>query len=139
MLVLAVHREWLDDGSQSCWAFCIEVQPGDGPLPDALKAAHDARRGRGADIDYRQVLAEDGFAVYARLRAARKALTQRDGMPLYAVCSNEQLAAMVTGHGASLAKQVGALHRSFAACGRGPPGRAVAGANAPLSPRLVVA
>lgn len=100
--VLAVHREWLNHGAQSGWAFCIEVQPGDGPLPDALKAAGSADRRRGADIDYRQVLSEDDFAIYARLRATRKALAQRDGVPLYAVCSNEQLAAMVTRRIASL-------------------------------------
>lgn len=98
--VLAVHREWLTDGAQSGWAFCVEVLGGEGPLPDALKAAGERRRG--ADIDYRQVLSEEDFAVYARLRGARKQLAQRDGVPLYAVCSNEQMAAIVTGRVASL-------------------------------------
>lgn len=94
--VLAVHREWLNDGAQSGWAFCVEVQPGQGPLPEALKAGGGAERRRGTEIDYRQVLSEDDFAIYARLRATRKQLAQRDGVPLYAVCSNEQMAAMVT-------------------------------------------
>lgn len=98
--VLAVHREWLADGAQSGWAFCVEVLGGESPLPDALKAGGERRRG--ADIDYRQVLSEEDFAVYARLRSARKHLAQRDGVPLYDVCSNEQMAAIVTGRVDSL-------------------------------------
>lgn len=102
--VLAVHREWLSDGAQSGWAFCVEVQLGPGPLPDALKAPGSAERRRGPDIDYRQVLPADDFACYARLRATRKQLAQRDGVPLYAVCNNEQMAAMATARMRSLAE-----------------------------------
>jgi HRDC domain len=85
--VLALHREWVSDG----------------PLPEVVKVAGSADRRRGADIDYRQVLAADDLALYARLRTARKGLAQRDGVPRYAVCSSEQLAALVTRRVATLA------------------------------------
>ena len=46
-------------------------------------------------IDYREVLAEQEFAVFAKLRALRKTLAEREGLPAYALFTNDQLAAMV--------------------------------------------
>lgn len=94
--VLAVQREWLADGAHSGWAFCVEVAAGPGTLPSALKVDSAARGQRNQDVDYKQVLGEADFAVFARLRALRKQLAQADGVPVYAVASNEQLAALVT-------------------------------------------
>jgi hypothetical protein len=51
-----------------------------------------ARAGR---VDYREVLSPPEFAVYDRLRTLRKELAQAEGLPPYAVFSNEQLAAFV--------------------------------------------
>jgi superfamily II DNA helicase RecQ len=96
--VLAVQREWLADGAHSGWAFCVEVASGPGTLPAALKVDGAGRGGRAGDVDYKQVLGEADFAVFARLRALRKQLAQADGVPVYAVASNEQLAALVTRH-----------------------------------------
>ncbi|MFM2118911.1 MAG: hypothetical protein RL722_379 [Pseudomonadota bacterium] len=94
--VLAVQREWLADGAHSGWAFCVEVANGPGTLPSALKVdgAGASRGPRGQDVDYKQVLGEADFAVFARLRAVRKQMAQADGVPVYAVASNEQLAAL---------------------------------------------
>ena len=94
--VLAVQREWLTDGAHSGWAFCVEVSDAQGPLPPALKVDGGGRGTRTAEVDYKQVLNADDFAAYARLRALRKQLAQTDGVPLYAVGSNGQLAALVT-------------------------------------------
>lgn len=94
--VLAVQREWLTDGAQSGWAFCVEVSATLGPLPSALKVDGGGRGARAAEVDYKQVLSTADFAVFARLRTLRKALAQADGVPLYAVASNGQLAALVT-------------------------------------------
>jgi superfamily II DNA helicase RecQ len=46
-------------------------------------------------VDYREVLGESEFGVYAELRRLRKHLADRDGVPAYAVFTNEQLAEMV--------------------------------------------
>jgi superfamily II DNA helicase RecQ len=43
-------------------------------------------------IDYREVLAPDVFALFAKLREFRKRLAQEEGVPIYTVFTNEQLA-----------------------------------------------
>jgi len=47
-------------------------------------------------VDYKEVLNEVDFAVFARLRELRKTLAEKEAVPPYAVFTNEQLAAMVT-------------------------------------------
>lgn len=94
--VVQVDRQFIAAGPHSHWALCLQVADGSGPLPDALKA----RRGASANaegagrIDWKQRLNETDFVVFARLREQRKALAERDGVPDYAVFTNEQLAAM---------------------------------------------
>jgi superfamily II DNA helicase RecQ len=47
-------------------------------------------------IDYREVLDEADFAVYARLRSLRKEMSDAEGVPVYSLFTNEQMAEMVT-------------------------------------------
>ena len=93
--VLNVQRQFVAEGVNSFWAFCVELGAGPGPLPQGLKA-HPARTaGRekaAAAIDYKQVLSEADFTVFAGLRELRKQLAQQEGVPVYAVFTNEQLA-----------------------------------------------
>lgn len=46
-------------------------------------------------IDYRDVLSESEFSVFTTLREIRKQLAEADGIPVYAVFSNAQLATMI--------------------------------------------
>ena len=85
--VLAVDRQFVADGPNSAWAVCVAVHDGDGRSPPATR--------RAGKIDYKEVLSADDFAVFARLRELRKQLAERDGVPPYAVFTNEQLAAIV--------------------------------------------
>ena len=48
-------------------------------------------------IDYRTVLSDGQFSVFAVLRDQRKRFAEKDGVPVYAVATNDQLAAMVRG------------------------------------------
>jgi len=66
------------------WCFCLEYLEGGAPT------------GRSKRVDYKEHLSEEDFAVFARLRDARKALAESQAIPVYAVCTNEQLAAMAT-------------------------------------------
>lgn len=94
--VVAVERELVAMASHSYWAICVTVAMGPGPLPDALKAA--VRRigdGAAGRIDYKQVLSDADFAVFSELRKWRKTVAERDGIPLYSVFTNEQLAEIV--------------------------------------------
>lgn len=45
-------------------------------------------------VDYREVLDEAQFARFRKLREARKRIAEEDGVPVYAVFSNDQLAEM---------------------------------------------
>jgi superfamily II DNA helicase RecQ len=61
--------------------------------PGLARAA--AAPGRKERIGYREALDEAAFARFARLRAWRKLVADRDGVPPYAVFTNEQLAEIV--------------------------------------------
>lgn len=84
--VLTVQRELVQKGETCAWTFCVEylAQAGaPGPF--------GARKER---VDYKAVLPPAQFAVFARLRECRKELAAKDGLPAFAVCTDEQLAAM---------------------------------------------
>ena len=67
------------------WSFCIQYQ--EGPSPQG--------GGKKARIDYKEVLTQEEFQKYARLRELRSTLAREEGKPVYALFSNEQLADMV--------------------------------------------
>jgi len=46
-------------------------------------------------VDYRESMTPQKFAVYCRLRDERKRIAEAEGVPVYTVFSNAQLAAMV--------------------------------------------
>ncbi|MEQ1516416.1 MAG: HRDC domain-containing protein [Usitatibacteraceae bacterium] len=90
--VVAVDRHLVQAGNNSAWAFCISYEASG----DARPVVGDTHGRRvSAKVDYREVLNEDDFAVYAKLRALRKALAEKEGVPAYAVFTNEQMAEMV--------------------------------------------
>ena len=110
--VLKVERHLVDAGLDSHWVLCLQVADGPGPLPADLKtpqrpAPAGAQASAAANrVDWKQVLAEADFTVFAQLRQARKALAEREGVPIFAVFSNEQLATMVRQRATSLAALV---------------------------------
>jgi superfamily II DNA helicase RecQ len=97
--VVRLEKQWLPVGEQACWALCVETAEGPGPLPASLtvggRSSSSAAAGGKGKVDWREQLSADEFEVFARLRALRKAVAERDGLPPYAVFTNEQLAAMV--------------------------------------------
>lgn len=85
--VASIDKSLVAAGANSFWVFCVGYYaPTDKPPM--------ARKGR---IDYREVLSEADFSVFVKLRSLRKELAEREGVPAYALFTNEQLAAMVTG------------------------------------------
>lgn len=83
--IIAIDRQFVHDGSNSAWALCVTY----------VEPSNRAAAAERSKIDYREVLAEPDFAVFARLRALRKTLSDREGVPAYALFTNEQLAEMV--------------------------------------------
>ena len=85
--VVTVDREFVANGTYSIWAICVTVEG-----ENTSKSKKMARE----RIDYREVLSPEDFALYSKLRAQRKELADKDGLPAYALFTNEQLAAMAT-------------------------------------------
>ena len=83
--IVAIDRQFVQDGPNSAWALCVTYVQASNRPPSA-------KRGK---IDYREVLSEPDFAVFAQLRALRKTLADKEGVPAYALFTNEQLAEMV--------------------------------------------
>ena len=88
--ILAVDRQFVQDASNSAWAICVSFDSGEATL--AARGASMARRGK---VDFKDILSDPEFAVFARLRALRKEKADAEGIPAYALFTNEQLAEMV--------------------------------------------
>lgn len=81
--ILSLEKRFLEAGADSAWTFCVTWT--------ALQEPAPLTKGK---IDYKQVLPESEFALYAALRDLRKRLAEQEGVPAYALFTNEQLAEM---------------------------------------------
>jgi superfamily II DNA helicase RecQ len=88
--VVSVQKQLVVEGGSAHWCFCVEYLLG--PQPTGAGGKGRSR------VDYKEVLSEADFVVFARLRDVRKDLAAGDAIPVYAVCTNEQLAEMARGH-----------------------------------------
>ena len=92
--VVTVERQFVADGANSLWSICVSYMDGEG-RPEADK--------RAKKIDYREVLPAAEFAAFSKLRQLRKELAEQEGVQVYAVFTNDQLAKMVSQRVMSLA------------------------------------
>ena len=83
--LVSIQKQFVVNGPASYWALCIQYL--EGPERSAMIKKDK--------IDYREVLSETDFNIYSKLRALRKSLSEKEGIPLYSIFTNEQLAAMV--------------------------------------------
>lgn len=88
--ILTVDRRWVDMGENSFWAICVDYLDASN-----RKSADTSAAGGRNRVDYRQVLPPDQFEKFAALRDLRKELAKQDGVPVYAIMTNEQLAQAV--------------------------------------------
>ncbi|OAI15621.1 hypothetical protein A1359_09430 [Methylomonas lenta] len=95
--VVNIERQFVADGANAYWALCVTLAVADASLPDALKAPDSRAKSNagGSRVDYKTVLNEQDFALYAALRNWRKSVAEAEGVPVYAVFTNEQLAEIV--------------------------------------------
>ena len=84
--VLCVQREFVQNGDKSCWALAVEY------LPHSGTKINNGQQEQKKRIDYREQLSADDFALFAILRDWRKEIAQQEGVPVYTVFTNEQLA-----------------------------------------------
>ena len=87
--VLTVQKEFVNQGDSSFWAMAVEYLDREGVDPKLPF-------GRKQKVDYREVLSESDFALYSKLREKRKMIAESEGVPVYTVLTNDQLAEMVT-------------------------------------------
>lgn len=80
------------DGQEPRWVFCVEYL--ESSKAGAKKGSH-AGTGK-PRVDYREVLNPTDFGVFSKLRDKRKEWAEKEGIPAYAIFTNEQLAKMVT-------------------------------------------
>ncbi|MDR1861394.1 MAG: HRDC domain-containing protein [Bacteroidales bacterium] len=86
--VLEVEQQLLSARNGSQWHFCVKY------LANASAESGGTMRSGGPRVDYKEVLDEKTFAVFSVLREARKKISEEEGIPIYAVFTNEELAAM---------------------------------------------
>ena len=87
--ILKVERELVQRETSPCWAVCVEYMDG------AVASGSSSRIGqRGGDkkVDYKELLSEADFSLFLILRDLRKSLAEIEGVPIYAIFTNEQLA-----------------------------------------------
>lgn len=83
--ILQVEQQLVNGPDGSYWSFCVRYLEGPGKAPDSRR-----RRGK----DYKHELSPEAFQRFSRLRAIRKAIAQEDGVPAFAVFTNEELAGL---------------------------------------------
>jgi len=84
--VAAVTQHLVQATGGAMLVFIVQTVPGE---------AAGKNRQPEAKIDYREVLSGEDFQVFSRLRDERKKIAEAEGVPVYAIFSNAQLAEMV--------------------------------------------
>lgn len=87
--VATVDRKFVEDGANSYWSICVTFVDGGGGATSGASTRADGAKKR---LDYREILNEHDFAIFAKLRTLRKSLSDREGVPAYALFTNDQLA-----------------------------------------------
>lgn len=95
--VVEVRQHLVSTGGGATLVFVVQSVSGGPARPDSGGGE------RSRKIDYRAELSPEDFAVYSRLREERKKLAEEEGVPVYAVFTNEQLAVLARTRPATLA------------------------------------
>jgi len=83
--IISTQKELVTTGGFSYWSFVIEY----------FRENTTGYDGRKNKIDYKEALSEQGFAVYSTLHDIRKKIADTEGVPVYTILTNEQLAEIV--------------------------------------------
>ncbi|MEK7677766.1 MAG: HRDC domain-containing protein [Verrucomicrobiota bacterium] len=85
--VVSVEKHFCPHPPDPGWAVCVEYV-------DSVSGTATTRPSGAKTVDYREVLDPETFAVFAALRELRKKIAAEEGVPIYAIMTNEQLAAV---------------------------------------------
>ena len=93
--VVQTRKELVATEGASCWAILVEY------LDSPEKNSGEQQKGK---VDYKEILNAADFSLFSKLRETRKKLAEENGLPVYAVCTNEQLAEIAKRKPKSLAE-----------------------------------
>jgi superfamily II DNA helicase RecQ len=81
--IIEVHKQLITGQAGMVWSFLLEYF-------DETRKEQSGKQG----VDYKEILSAEDFTVFSRLRELRKKLAEAEAVPIYAVFTNEQLAAI---------------------------------------------
>ena len=85
--VINVEKQFFATSEKAYWCFCINYMDNNGGSP----TSNNFQTGK-TKVDYREVLDEKTFAVFARLREIRKQAADSASVPPFAVFTDAELA-----------------------------------------------
>ena len=80
--VVQVDKEIVRMGEQTYWSFCVNYLLTTSPVEPEKKEK----------IDYKNVLGQEQFKVFSKLRSCRKIISDKEGYPAYSVFTDAELA-----------------------------------------------
>ena len=94
--IVQTRKELVVSENASHWVILVEYldSPEKGEGEQQIKSK----------VDYKEILNAADFALFSKLRDIRKKLAEGNGLPVYAVCTNEQLAEIAKRRPKSLAE-----------------------------------
>jgi superfamily II DNA helicase RecQ len=82
--IVNVDKRLVDGERGTGWLFLVEYG-----------AEMKTQTANATRVDYRELLTEQEYVLFDKLRETRKTISEKQGVPVYAVFTNDQLAAMV--------------------------------------------
>lgn len=79
--VVNIEKQFYVLGGDAYWSFCITYLQGQNIVQ------HDKKE----KVDYKEILDENSFAKFTKLRSLRKILAEKDAVPAYAVFTDAEL------------------------------------------------
>jgi superfamily II DNA helicase RecQ len=84
--IVNVEKRLIDGERGTGWLFLVEY----GADNKSQSSASSSPR-----VDYREILNEQEYALFDKLRQLRKELAEKQGIPVYAIFTNDHLAGMI--------------------------------------------
>lgn len=86
--IISIDKEMIRFSDTAYWSFCIQYIPMNGIGQSQFNAE------RREKTDYKNLLSEEQFAFFCKLRLCRKQIAEEDAVPAYAVFTDAELAAL---------------------------------------------
>jgi superfamily II DNA helicase RecQ len=83
--IVNVEKRLVDSERGTGWLFLVEYGTDNKPSSSSASPR----------VDYREILNEQEYALFDKLRQLRKELAEKQGIPVYAIFTNDHLAGMI--------------------------------------------